>query len=327
MKIFNESFCKKSATIFVSLGVLFMSVSCHNEDVELESLDSKNASYSSKIRNGQKVETVTGDLPGFGFDAVTVDKRGNIFVSEFGRFTSSGPDGTSIFKITKKGEVKEFASDLSGPLGNATDQRGNFYVVNGSNGEDGDVLKITPDGTQIKLATIDGFPSGLTLDKRNNIYVSNFTSPTVHKITQTGEVSVYATDPRLAGGVGIDFDNRGNLIVGNYTTADILSINRRGNISLIATIPDIVINGAGIGYITVANNTIFATGISVHKIFSVSLDGKIEVFAGNGEADSVDGELLEASFNSPNGITIDKRTRTLHISEYSRTRIRTIQLY
>ncbi|MEW7277960.1 SMP-30/gluconolactonase/LRE family protein [Aquimarina sp. 2201CG1-2-11] len=272
---------------------------------------------------------VTTVVPEFlGNDAVTVDRRGNIYVSEFGQFAGNGGDGTSVFKITPGGEVSEFISDLSGPLGSAIDRQGNFYVVNASNGVNGEVLKIAPDGTREVLATIEGWPAGLALDHKNNLYVSNYLAAMVHKITPEGELTVFANDAKLAGGVGVDFDYKGNLIVGNFTTADILSISPTGNVSLIATIPDIVVNGSGIGYITVVGNSIFATGISVNKIFRVSRNGKIEEFAGTGEANSNDGLLNKASFNGPNGITSDKRNKAIYISEFGGTRaVRKIKLY
>ncbi|GAA4276650.1 NHL repeat-containing protein [Aquimarina mytili] len=298
MKKRTKNISIKALTLFTALGISVALSSCHGDGVDPDPV----------------VETVVSDFAGN--DAVSVDRRGNVYVSEFGQFVGANGNGTRVFKVSKSGEVTEFISDLTGPLGNGIDGQGNFYVVNGSGNGSGDVLKITPDGTRTVLATIDGFPSGLTLDYHNNVYVSNFGTPTVHKITQEGEVSVYASDPRLAGGVGIDFDYKGNLVVGNFATADIVSIDPEGNVSLIATIPDAVVSGFGIGYITVAGNAVFATGIGVNKIFKVTLDGNVEEFAGTGTPAVVDGPVAEASFNGPNGITVDKYAKAIYISEF-----------
>ncbi len=288
----------KALIFFTFLGLSVVLTSCHGDGVDRDPL----------------VDTVVADFPGN--DAVSVDRKGNVYVSEFGRFVGVSGNGTRVFKVSKNGDVTEFITGLTGPLGNAIDEQGNFYVVNGSGNGTGDVLKITADGTRTVLATIDGFPSGLTLDYYNNVYVSNFGTPTVHKITQDGTVTVYASDPRLAGGVGIDFDYKGNLVVGNFGTADILSIDPKGNVSLIASIPEAVVSGFGIGYITVSGNSVFATGIGVNKIFRVTLDGNVEEFAGTGTPAVVDGPVAEASFNGPNGITIDKYTKAIYISEF-----------
>ncbi|MEW7289207.1 virginiamycin B lyase family protein [Aquimarina sp. 2304DJ70-9] len=288
----------KRLTFFTLLMISGLLTSCHGDGVDRDPV----------------VETVVSDFAGN--DAVSVDRRGNVYVSEFGRFVGSNGNGTRVFKVSKNGDVTEFVTGLTGPLGNAIDAHGNLYVVNGSGNGSGDILKITADGTRTTLATIDGFPSGLTLDSYNNVYVSNFGTPTVHRITQEGEVTVYASDSRLAGGVGIDFDYKGNLVVGNFATADIVSIDPEGNVSLIATIPNAVVNGFGIGYITVAGNSVFATGIGVNKIFRVTLDGRVEEFAGTGTPAVVDGPVGEASFNGPNGITVDKYAKAIYISEF-----------
>ncbi|WP_281987874.1 SMP-30/gluconolactonase/LRE family protein [Aquimarina aggregata] len=301
MKTCIKNSSAKTILFFAVMGLSIIVSSCYGDgfDPELE------------------VETVVTDFAGN--DAVSVDKFGNVYVSEFGQFVGANGNGTRVFKVSKSGDVTEFASGLTGPLGNAIDAQGNLYVVNGSGDGAGDILKITPDGSQTVLATINGFPSGLTLDHHKNIYVSNFGTPTVHRITPQGEVTVYASDPRLAGGVGVDFDRKGNLIVGNFATADILSINPEGIVTLIATIPNAVVNGFGIGYITVVGNSVFATGIGVNKIFRVTLDGQVEEFAGNGNAAVVDGLINEASFNGPNGITADKYGKALYISEFGGT--------
>lgn len=298
MKKRTQNIKIKVITFFAILGVSMTLTSCHGDGID----------------PNPEVETVISDFAGN--DAVTVDRKGNVYVSEFGQFVGSNGSGTRVFKIARNGDVTEFITGLTGPLGNSIDKYGNFYVVNGSGNGSGDVLKITPDGTKTVLATIDGFPSGLTLDYQNNVYVSNFGTPTVHRITQEGEVSVYASDPRLAGGVGINFDYKGNLVVGNFATADILSINPEGNVSLIATIPNAVVSGFGIGYITVTGNSVFATGIGVNKIFRVTLDGEVEEFAGTGDPAVVDGPASEASFNGPNGISVDKFGKALYISEF-----------
>ena len=108
-------------------------------------------------------------LPGSENDGVTVDRRGNIYVSEFGQFAGGNGNGTIVYKVSRNGKISEFATDLSGPLGSAFDYRGNFYVIDNNNGGgQGDVLKITPDGTKTLFATIEGFPAGLAFDYRGN---------------------------------------------------------------------------------------------------------------------------------------------------------------
>ncbi len=271
--------------------------------------------YGDGIDPNPEVETLISDFPANG--AVSVDREGFIYVSEYGRFVDTGGSGTRIFKLAPSGRIVDTIQGLTGPMGTAKDTKGNLYVNNANNTVNGQVLRIAPNGERIVIATIEGWPSSMTIDHKDNLYISNYTAPTVHKITPDGEVIVLATDPRLAGGVGIDLDSRGNIIVANFVTADIYSITPDGEISLIANIPDIVIQNFGIGYITVIKDVIYATGIAVNYIFRVTLDGTVETIAGNGEATQIDGPLLEASFSNPNGIAFNKYLKTIYISEYT----------
>ncbi|MBP2833171.1 SMP-30/gluconolactonase/LRE family protein [Aquimarina sp. U1-2] len=289
----------KRAIVFLSFGFTILLSSCYGDGIDPD----------------PEVETLISNFAANG--AVSVDRQGTIYVSEYGRFVETGGSGTRVFKLSPHGKVLDTITGLSGPMGTAKDSKGNLFINNDNNTVRGQVLKISPNKEREVIASIEGWPSSMAIDYEDNLYISNYTAPTVHKITPDGTVSVYAEDPRLLGGVGIDLDSKGNVIVANFYTATIYSIDKNGEVSLIANIPDIVIQNFGIGYITVINDVIYATGIAVNYIYSVSMDGTIETIAGNGEAAQVDGPLLEASFSNPNGIAANKFRKTLYISEYT----------
>ncbi len=291
----------KSSSILFAIVLVFSTVliSCHDEVIDKE----------------RELETVISNFAGNG--AVSVDKQGNVYVSEYGRFVNTGGNGSRIFKFSPEGTILDTIKGLSGPMGTAKDSKGNLYVNNDNNTVRGQVLRISPGGEREVIAAIDGWPSSMTIDTNDNLYISNYTAPTINKVTKDGQVSVYASDPRLAGTVGIDLDSKGNVIVANFATADIFSINSQGEIRLIANIPNIVVQDFGIGYLTIIDDYIFATGIAVNYIYKVSLDGEIEIIAGNGEAAQTDGLVLEASLSNPNGIAANKTTKTLYITEYT----------
>ncbi|TPN83899.1 NHL repeat-containing protein [Aquimarina algicola] len=298
-----KSFLKNSLSVIVGSFFLFCISVCLS------------SCYGDGVTPDPEIETLISDFAANG--AVSVDRKGFIYISEYGRFVNTGGSGTRVFKVSPRGKILDTIQGLSGPMGTAKDSRGNLYVNNDNNTIRGEVLRIAPNGDRKVIAAIDGWPSSMTIDAQDNLYISNYTAPTVHKITRDGEVIVLANDPRLAGGVGIDLDSQGNVIVANFITADIYKISSNGEISLIANIPDIVIQNFGIGYITVINDVIYATGIAVNYIYKVSMTGEIEILAGNGEAAQVDGPLLEASLSNPNGISSNKYTKTLYISEYT----------
>ncbi|WP_340200823.1 hypothetical protein [Ascidiimonas sp. W6] len=289
------------------------------------SLSKASASFGGVHCPRNVVTTLVSGIAGD--DAVYVNRRGDIFVSEFGTFsnTTGMGLGTRIFKVTRRGAVSIQAEGYMAPMGSVIDRRGNFYFLHANEGISGELIKIARDGTTTSLGEIEGWPAGLVIDKKDRIYVSNFILPVVHRVATDGTISVFANDARLAGCVGIDLDKQGNLITANYLNADILKIDREAQVSLITTIPN-TIPGFGIGYMTVLGDNIYATGIGTNYIYKVSMDGSSKIFAGTGNNTTQDGTLLEASFSLPNGIAADKRRRVLYISQYGEKAIRKIQL-
>lgn len=303
---------KRVRIIFVAITLSLYTVSCfHGEVPDLDDAE---------------VLTVISDFPAN--DALSVDRSGNVYGSNFGQFGSSGGTGTTIVKVRpRKRDFVVLADNLIGPLGNAADRNGNVYVNNANNFSNAHILKIARNGSQEVLATIEGFPSGMAIDGDNNLYISNFITPTVHKVTPEGEVVLIANDNRLAGGVGIDFDSNDNLLVGNYLNGDIFSVSLDGDVDFIASIPTVVENFV-LGYLTFHRGFIYATAIGENLIYKVSLEGDVSVFAGNGEPATIDGPLLDASFNAPNGITVDPIRKVLYISEFGGSgSLRAIKLY
>ncbi|MBW1295319.1 SMP-30/gluconolactonase/LRE family protein [Aquimarina litoralis] len=273
--------------------------------------------FNSNHSIGQelKVETLIKNFTANG--AVSVDREGMIYVSEYGKYVNTGGNGSRVFKINPQGKILDTIAGLSGPMGTAIDSKGNLYINNNNNTVRGEILRISKSGVREVVATIDGWPSSMTIDAEDNLYISNYTAPTVHKITPDGQVILLVNDKRLTGGVGIDLDSKGNIIVSNFVTADIYTITPDGEVSFITNIPNIIVQNFGIGYITVIEDVIYATGIAVNYIFKVSMEGEIEILAGNGQAKQVDGSLKEASFSNPNGISSNKQKKILYISEYS----------
>ncbi len=274
-----------------------------------------------------KVKTLVGeDFPAN--DGLFVSPDGTIFASNFGVFdqTQGKYNGTTVYQVSKKGDITEKATGYEAPMAGVTDSKGNFYFTNENNNDlvSGVLVKIAPDGSSSQLAEIPGWPSGLTIDGDDNIYAANFALPVINKITPEGTVSTFATDDRLAGCVGIDIDKYGNIVTANFSTADFLSINTDAQVSLITTVPNVTL-GFAIGYMTIFEDAIYATGISEHVIFKITLDGTTSIFAGTGENGSTDGKLSKATFSSPNGIAADHQRRILYISQYGTPGLRKIK--
>lgn len=276
-------------------------------------------------KNIKKVETLIENFPANGY--VNVADENSIFISEYGTFKGTGGSGTRVFKISKTGKVLDSITGLNGPIGTLADKFGNLYINNNNNTKKSIILKIDKTGNKTNFTEIKGWPIAMKSDNQSNIYFTNYNSPEIYKVNLKGEVSVFAKNKEFIGTAGVDFDSKGNLVVANFATAKMFSINKEGKITFIAQIPDIIVQGWGIGYITIVDDFIYATAIAKSKIFKISMDGNVELFAGNGKPESKDGILLEASFNYPNGIASDKKNKILYISEYgSNGGIRMIKL-
>lgn len=269
------------------------------------------------------VSTLVSGL--LGNDAVTIDGEGNIYVSNFGSWTSNGGTGTHVLKITPTGESSVFVDGLVGPLGTAFDSEGNFYIINANNGSKGEVIKVSSSGEKMTLAEIDGWPAGIAIDDDNNLFISNYSAPYIHKISNTGELTVFATDASLNGCVGIDFNSNGELITANYNNGKIIKVDMSGNVDQLVQITGLPSQFA-IGYMTIVDDKVYATGIGNNLIYEIQLDGEYSVFAGSGSSSSTDGFLLNAGFKNPNGIGYDPLNDLLYVVDWGSNKLRTIEM-
>lgn len=291
-------------TVFLFL-IVAMSASYGQNSVSVDSRDTPVT---------LKVETVVSDFEANG--AVSVDAEGNVFVSQYGVYVQSGGNGTKTIKVGPSGAVLRTLDDLSGPMGSVKDSKGNIFINNDNNTQRGIVLKIDKKGNRTEFAKLTGWPSGMAIDKNDALYITNYAAPRIDRIDSEGTVTTFAEDERLAGCVGIDFTNDGRLVVSNFFSATIFLIDQVGQITELVSMPEVIVQGWGIGYLTVVDDVIYATGIAVSKVFRVTLDGSHQWFAGDGVAKSVDGDLKTASLSNPNGIASDKKKKILYISEY-----------
>lgn len=73
--------------------------------------------------------------------------------------------------------------------------------------------------------------------------------------------------------------------------------------------------GSGNGHISFDGEKVYVVSRSGPRIYTLSLEGKLEPFAGSGERGHEDGSLLQASFNLPNDLGISPDGKTLYINE------------
>lgn len=222
--------------------------------------------------------------------AVVVDQNGDLLVADISnhrirRVTTAGMV-TTVAGSGKQGFVDGVATDarFDGVYNLALDKAGNIYATELGNHT---IRKITPEGVVSTLAgagesgSVDGtgtlasfnLPYGIALDVEDNIYIADRGNNTVRKISPEGIVST------LAGSGSYRSDN------GNGTEASFR-------------------NPAGV--VVGSDGTVYVSEQNGHYIKSISGDGEVTTFSGNGTASSVDGKIEEATFNYPTGLTIDQ---------------------
>ena len=82
-------------------------------------------------------------------------------------------------------------------------------------------------GRALRFVDVPGGANDVAVDPLGNAYVTGPAGDTIWKVSSAGEVSAFASDPRLGatiGNNGIVWDPRGFLVTGNYTTGALLKV-------------------------------------------------------------------------------------------------------
>ncbi len=311
----SMEYLKSRLIVTISLVVTVFISSCSSDDSSTP--EPPKPPEPPVVSTDVQTIPLTFSTPSIGLDALTLDTKGNIYVSNFGQNIDGTFTGQEVFKITPEGVKTVFGSELNVPAGIITDQSDNIYVANGN-----DISKFTPEGVKSLFVTSSGFPfGGLTIDEKGVIYVSIFNTTTLRKIETDGTITAIANDPRLQGTSGIAYHQESaTLYMGNFVDGKIYKVTLDGTVSELADA------GQSIGRMIEMNGALYVTLFKEHKIAKITLEGVVEIIAGSGAESQKDGAFLEASFNKPNGIAGDEANNTLYVSDYGAPRISKIKL-
>lgn len=235
------------------------------------------------------------------------------------------------------------AASFPGPIGIATDTKGNFYVASVGASS---VQKITSTSIVSTLAgvwDVDGYVDGtgttarfnnligMVADSSGNLYVTDNRNALIRKITPGGLVTTIAGRQGISNSIdgdstttasfrdpyAITRDASGNLYVCQRVDHTVRKIDTAKRVTTIGGIS----GGPGLAngnYLT--DNTFFRnpSGITVdaagnvyiadegnHVIRKIDPAGNITTFAGTGSPGASDGTLTTATFNLPTAIVID----------------------
>ena len=149
-----------------------------------------------------------------------IDSDGNIYATYSNRRGQKSP--VSVYKITPKGAVTPFATDIMNPTGLAFSMTGDLFV---SSRFEGSIYTVTQAGNVKPFLEGMGIATGIAFDRTGNLYVGD-RSGSIFKISPDKEVFVFATlEPSIAA-YHLSFGLDDHLYVTGPTTSSFDSVYR-----------------------------------------------------------------------------------------------------
>ncbi len=253
--------------------------------------------------------TVSTILHGGTMGGVTVHPTtGDIYASEFGGVSDRTPN-KRVFRITAAGVITTFASGFTNAEGNDFDSNGNLFQTNMG---DGRFSKITPSGGITTFARFGG-PSDVVIDSQDTMYVVDFNSSRIAKVLPNGSVTTVVRSSVLNQPNGITLDANDNLYVSSFGGGAIFKLEKSGSFTRFAQVP------GQAPHLTSANGKLYVTSWNRHAIYEIPIEGSSHpatLIAGqSGFRGGADGSALEATFDSPNGITVNRDGTILYVND------------
>jgi hypothetical protein len=106
-------------------------------------------------------------------------RNGKFYVGNLNTFPI-GTGRSSVYEITRGGNISVYATGFSTILGVLFDPLGGLYVLESITGNDfptpftGDIIRVDPDGSRTTIASKLSFPTAMTFGSDEKLYVSNW---------------------------------------------------------------------------------------------------------------------------------------------------------
>ena len=242
-------------------------------------------------------------------DGMDVDAEGNLYT------TSGGLAGNTVgqFNLELDVFVPGYINGLYGPT-DVDFLNDSILII--TNYDIGIMSSYNFNTTELVTIAegLDG-PAGIATNEEGEIYVTNWGGPptynghTITKISPSGESWVYIDSELLYRPQAITYNHEQTLIV--HSNWKLYKIQESDSTLHFWT--DL---GAGVANMVFRekDSCIYGTSVGSHQILKIDILGNVEVFAGS-SVGYEDGEVSDAKFTSPLGITFSPGEDTLYVSE------------
>lgn len=237
-------------------------------------------------------------------------------------FLAEGAAGDQVHAVDMvTGQVTVALSNLLGPIDVAKDADGLLYATNWRSNT---ISRGPLGGAATVWTNVGQKPDGLLFRPDGTLWCTLGQRNKVKTIDPAGIVTNLVADSLVINPIGIVEGSDGNVYVGGLRNGVVYRVTDAGAVDSIATVPSS--GDYRIGHLEFAQGVLFATALSEHAIYTVTLDGTVSLFAGTpGTAGWDDGPAGAATFTAPNGIAAspsgDKLYVTSALGTYNSVRV------
>lgn len=261
------------------------------------------------ISMGASAQTVVTPVPGPSIfdDAITVAADGTRYISYF--------NGNLVARVTGVDQVDTLATGFNGPGSLTIGPDGNIYVPNAYGNT---IHRVTPDGDVTVFAPSVPNPNAAMFTLGGELLCTSYSTNRIYAIDGDGNWTIRWQGAPMNGPIALEHDEAGNIYVGNYNDGRVFRIAPDSTFTQLADLP------GNLGNMEYCNGYLYATGLTAHRIYRISVGGGMDVFAGTGSVGGADGPWHAATFNGPNGIAATPVGDALYVTDFNARRLRVI---
>lgn len=239
-------------------------------------------------------------------------KMDGIFHHDGKLIAAAGWDGSAIYEIDTTGAITKLGAVPGGPIDIVSQNENEFLIT--SYGGNAVYRLDAASQTVNKLVDLPSFGGSIVAQDDGDFLVGS--ASRIYQVDQSGNVTVLIKDlDRLDNPTGLVQGDDGMIYIGNLDKATVYKLDPTSKeMTLLATLPK---NGQfNIGKLVFFKGDLYATHLANQAIYKINTtNGSVSLFSGEPKTSaSVDGALLDARYQNPNGMALDAQNGILYIA-------------